>query len=312
MRSKLRIGTRGSALALRQASWVAVKLQEHFQGLEVELVTIKTQGDKVLDVALAKVGGKGLFVKELEEALLTSGIDLAVHSMKDMPTALPSGLQITAITEREDPRDVLVSKDGRTLEWLRKGAVIGTSSLRRRAQLLYYRPDLQVIPLRGNLDTRIRKLDTEGLDAVVLAAAGIRRMGLEAKITQVFSPDDFVPAIGQGALGIETRADDEEINQLVGALDHTETRLCVQAEQAFLAKLEGGCQVPIGAHASIRRREFNLHGMVAHLDGRPMYREEIRGDLLSTEGLGEELAERILNRGASAILRALYAVSEGL
>jgi hydroxymethylbilane synthase len=302
----LRIGTRGSALALWQASWVGERLQERFEDLHVEYVTIKTQGDKILDVPLGQVGGKALFVKELEEALLANRVGLAVHSLKDIPTELPSGLQLMAIPKRDDPRDVLISRDGNPLERLRKAASIGTSSLRRRSQILYYRPDLMVPPVRGNLDTRLKKLHREELDAIVLAAAGIRRMGLQAEITEIFSPEDFVPAVGQGALGIEVRADDEETSRLVRVLDHLETRRCVQAERAFLSRLQGGCQVPIGAYAKMRGKELHLKGMVAALNGRPRYIDEIQGDPGAYESLGRELAERMLNHGAREVLDGVY------
>jgi hydroxymethylbilane synthase len=303
---RLLIGTRGSALARRQASWVGSLLQERFEGTHVEYETIKTKGDKLLDVPLAKVGGKGLFVKEIEEALLAGQVDLAVHSVKDIPASLPDGLTITAIPEREDPRDVLISKDGETFQRLRKGARVGTSSLRRRALLLKIREDIHVVPMRGNLDTRIRKMEQGVVDAVVLAAAGIRRMGLESRITEILSPREFIPAIGQGALGIETRMDDEKVNALVRALDHPETRLCVRAERAFLKSLHGGCQVPIGGLAKIHGNRMTLHGMVADLDGKPMFLEEIQGDPMDAQQLGKELAVRIMRQGAREILETLY------
>ena len=302
----VRIGTRGSALARWQASWVGERLRSRFSGLQIQYVIVQTQGDRILDVPLAQVGGKGLFVKEIEDALLEGRVDVAVHSMKDLPVELPEGLQLAAIPEREDPRDVLISSGGLPFTGLRQGARVGTSSLRRRAQLLYHRADLKVVGLRGNVDTRIRKLESGGLDAVVLAAAGVARMGFGQMVTEVMAPEDFVPAIGQGALGIEIRGDDEELNRMIGELDHGFTRTCVEAERAFLRKLHGGCQVPIGALATIEGGMVHLRGMVADVDGSPMFRGEIRGPLPDSARRGVELAERLLQQGAGRVLEALY------
>jgi hydroxymethylbilane synthase len=299
----VKIGTRGSALALKQASLIGGRLTADHPDLSIDYVIVKTKGDKILDVPLAGVGGKGLFVKEIEEALTDHRADLAVHSVKDIPAEVPSELMIAAIPKREDPRDVLVSRDGASLADLHQGSTVGTSSLRRRAQLLNLRPDLNVVSLRGNLDTRLRKLTSEPLDAIVVAAAGLRRMGLEDRITELLSPDDFLPAVGQGALGLETRVDDDGINTLVCGLDHRETRLCVECERAFLRKLEGGCQVPIGALARIQEGVLHLDGMVADVDGVRVIRDEIQGDPGSPEILGIELAERILNQGGDEILK---------
>jgi hydroxymethylbilane synthase len=304
---ELRIGTRGSPLALWQANWVRERLFQAYPHLRVSLIRIKTKGDKLIDVNLATVGGKGLFVKEIEEGLLGGRIDLAVHSMKDVPVQLPEGLHIRFITRREDPRDVLISRDRRTLEELPSGAKIGTSSLRRRAQLLSYRPDFHIIPLRGNVDTRVRKLDTMGLDAIVLAAAGVKRMKMGGRISQYISPEVCLPAIGQGALGIETRIADDEINQYLSIIDHEATHLSIMAERAFLRRLEGGCQVPIGAWGSVSDQDMlTLKGFVGDLDGRKLVKGGIEGETGKVQELGMALAENLLSRGADEILRELY------
>ncbi len=304
---ELRIGTRGSPLALWQANWVRERLFQAYPHLRVSLIRIKTKGDKLIDVNLATVGGKGLFVKEIEEGLLGGRIDLAVHSMKDVPVQLPEGLHIRFITRREDPRDVLISRDRRTLEELPSGAKIGTSSLRRRAQLLSYRPDFHIIPLRGNVDTRVRKLDTMGLDAIVLAAAGVKRMKMGGIISQFISPEVCLPAIGQGALGIETRIADDEINQYLSIIDHEATHLSIMAERAFLRRLEGGCQVPIGGWGSVSDQGMlTLKGFVGDLDGRKLVKGGIEGETGKVQELGMALAENLLSRGADEILRELY------
>jgi len=302
---EVRIGTRGSQLALWQANWIKSTLEAQYADLEVSLVKIKTTGDKILDVPLAKVGGKGLFVKEIEEAMLDGRIDLAVHSMKDVPTDLPEPLHLPVIAEREDPRDALLSH-GKRFDELPQGARIGTSSLRRQAQLLHKRPDMKMISLRGNLDTRIKKLDTEGLDAVILAAAGIRRMGWADKITQILSTEISLPAIGQGAVGIECRREDPRINDLIDFIRHDDTFDAVVAERAFLKKLEGGCQVPIAAYAEIDGENLRLRGLVGSVDGKELIEDEIRG--LRTDGvrLGTELGERVLAAGAGRILEEVY------
>ncbi len=304
---ELRIGTRGSPLALWQANWVRERLFQAYPHLRVSLSRIKTKGDKLTDVNLATVGGKGLFVKEIEEGLLGERIDLAVHSMKDVPVQLPEGLHIRFITRREDPRDVLISRDRRTLEELPSGAKIGTSSLRRRAQLLSYRPDFHIIPLRGNVDTRVRKLDTMGLDAIVLAAAGVKRMKMETRISQFISPEVCLPAVGQGALGIETRIADDEINQYLSIIDHEATHLSIMAERAFLRRLEGGCQVPIGAWGSVSDQGMlTLKGFVGDLDGRKLIKGGIEGEMGKAQELGMALAESLLSQGADEILKELY------
>ncbi|MBI3610973.1 MAG: hydroxymethylbilane synthase [Nitrospirae bacterium] len=304
---KLIIGTRGSSLALCQANMIKDELETAFSDLEVQLKKIKTTGDKITDVPLAKVGGKGLFVKEIEEALLRNEISLAVHSMKDVPTFLPEGLHLAAITQREDPRDVVITRNGKRFLDLPRGARIGTSSLRRQSQIKHLRPDFEIVPLRGNLDTRIKKLGKEGLDAVVLAAAGVRRMGWEGRITEYLDPEICLPAIGQGALGLECRVADDRVNEMLKRCNHPVTSRCVRAERALLTRLEGGCQVPIAAHAQIRDEErLVLEGLVASIDGRRVIRDGITGDPEQPEALGRDLAERLLTQGADAILREIY------
>ena len=300
---RIRIGTRGSTLALRQTVWVRERIAERYPGIKIEVVKIKTTGDKITDVPLASVGGKGLFVKEIEEALLSKEIDLAVHSVKDVPTELPSGLHLGAITEREDPRDVLVSRDGLRLKALPAGARIGTSSLRRGAQLLGINPQWKIITLRGNLDTRIRKLKTEDLDAVIVAAAGVRRMGLEDRVTEHLSPEVMLPAVGQGALGIEC-LQEGAVNELIAFLNHPESAMAVEGERAFLRRLEGGCQVPIAAYGEMRDGELLLRGMVAHLDGSRFFRAEAQGN--DPTAVGERLAEDLLSQGAKEVLEEIY------
>ncbi len=300
------VGTRGSQLALWQANHVAERLRAAFAGLSVRLETIKTTGDRILDVPLAAIGGKSLFVKEIEEALLEGRVDLAVHSMKDVPADLPPGLTIAAVTLREDPSDVLISRTGARLKDLPAGARVGTSSLRRQAQLLHYRPDLTVIGLRGNLDTRIRKLEGEGLDAIVVAAAGVKRLGWMDRISEFLSPDICLPAIGQGALGVEIRQGDPTATATVTVLNHPETHLAVRAERAFLRRLGGGCQVPFAAHAEIAEGHLFLRGLVATPDGRHLLRGERRGTADEGEAVGIALAEDLLARGASEILQAIF------
>jgi hydroxymethylbilane synthase len=304
-RRGLVIGTRGSQLALWQANHVAERLRAALPGLGLKLETIKTMGDKILDVPLAQVGGKALFLKEIEEALLDHRVDLAVHSMKDVPTDLPAGLAIVAVTEREDPLDVLISRTGARLRDLPRGARVGTSSLRRQAQLLHHRPDLTIVPLRGNLDTRLRKLTSEGLDAIVLAAAGVKRLGWMDRITEFLSPEVCLPAIGQGALGIEMRQGDPAATGVVASLDHPPTHAAVLAERAFLRRLEGGCQVPFAAHAQITEGRLLLRGLVASPDGMRLVRGERRGPQDQAEAVGIALAEDLLARGATEILQAV-------
>ena len=309
MNNSIRIGTRGSKLALWQANWVKTVLEKKFPSTPVELNIIKTRGDKILDVPLAKVGGKGLFVKEIEEALLARRIDIAVHSMKDMPADIPQGLCIGAVPERENPVDVFISRSGAKFNQLAAGSVIGTSSLRRGAQLRHARPDIAIRPMRGNLDTRLKKLESENFDALVLAAAGVKRLNLEHKITEYLSPAIMLPAIGQGALCIEIRRDDAIVGPMVATLDHAPTRAVVAGERAFLNRLEGGCQVPIAGNGRIHEKQFILTGLVAEVDGSRVIKEEKSGPLDSVETIGTELAEGLLSRGADKILQKLKALA---
>jgi hydroxymethylbilane synthase len=308
-RSTLVLGTRGSKLAVHQSEWVQARLKEVAPHVEVTLRRIRTSGDMILDVPLAKMGGKGLFVKEIEEALLSGEIDLAVHSMKDVPTVLPDGLDLLCIPRREDARDALISRDGRRFQDLFQGAKVGTSSLRRQAQLLKARPDLFIIMLRGNLDTRLRKLREGQFDAIVLAAAGLRRLGWEHEITEYLDPDISLPAIGQGALGIEGRRDDQFVRSLLSSLDHAPTRTTVRAERALLHRLQGGCQVPIAAHATLAGSDVTLEGLVASVDGKEIIRDRVRGTATDPESMGIQLAERLLAGGADKILQAIYGIA---
>ena len=291
------IGSRGSQLALWQSQWVAAQLAA--QGIETRIEIIKTTGDKITDVALSKVGTKGLFTKELEEALLAGQIDLAVHSLKDMPTELPAGLILAAIPEREDPRDAMV---GSAIDALPQGARVGTSSLRREAQLRARRPDLIIEPVRGNLDTRLRKLDEGRYDAIVLAAAGLKRLGWESRITELIPFEIMCPAVGQGALAIETRQD----SPLASLLDHAPTRAAITAERALLAGLGGGCQVPIGAHARIDGVTLHLLAVAASPDGSKVIRRAVSGLAINAEAIGRQLSLELLDAGAREILEAVY------
>jgi hydroxymethylbilane synthase len=304
------IGTRGSKLALWQAEWVKAELQGLNPGLVVELNKIKTTGDKILDVPLAKVGGKGLFVKEIEEALLTGEADLAVHSMKDVPTEFPAGLHLTAICRREDPRDAFIS-GGRipSFKALPDSARVGTSSLRRACQLLHIRPDIKIMQLRGNLETRFRKLDEGQFDAMILASAGVKRLGWGKRITEIIEPSTSLPAIGQGAIGIECRIDDEFIRSLVAPLNHDETSICVRAERSLLKRLQGGCQVPIAAYAVVRDGTLIMDGLVGSVDGIRIIREHLEGDPAEAEMIGRRLAEMLLEKGADKILTEVYGSS---
>jgi hydroxymethylbilane synthase len=290
---------------LWQANWVQATLNENDPAQEVELVTIKTKGDKILDVPLAKVGGKGLFVKEIEQALLDQRIDIAVHSMKDMPAEIPDGLCIGAIPQREVAFDVLISRAGRRFGELRRGAVIGTSSLRRAAQLRHARPDIEIAPLRGNLDTRLKKLKTENLDAIVLAAAGVKRLELEHRITEYLDFEIMLPAVGQGALCIEIRRNDAFISPRVKKLDDRISRAVVLGERAFLNRLGGSCQVPIAGHGEIKDNLFHLTGLVAGIHGSPIYKSVMSGDADASESIGISLAETLISQGADKILEQL-------
>jgi len=306
MKRTLKIATRKSQLALWQANWVKGELERRNSGLKVELVRIMTKGDKILDVPLAQVGGKGLFVKEIEDALLDGRADLAVHSMKDVPTELPEGLHLAVICEREDPRDAWFSRDGSGLREIRTGARVGTSSLRRQTQLRSVRPDLVFENLRGNVDTRLRKLQDGEYDAIVLAAAGVKRLGFADRVTEFLDSGVTLPAIGQGAVGIECRVQDPDANDLIEPLRHRDTWTAVVAERAFLRTLEGGCQVPIAAFAELHGGEVRLRGLGGSLDGATIVRGERRGGPLDAELLGVDLAEELLDRGAREILEEVY------
>ncbi len=297
------IGSRGSQLALWQANWVKGELERH--GYRVEIEIIRTTGDRITDVPLAKVGIKGLFTKEIEEALLEGRAQLAVHSLKDLPTQLPSGLTLAAVPRREDPRDVLVSRDGKSLAELPRGARVGTSSLRRSAQLRHARLDLEVQPLRGNLDTRLRKLEDSGLAAIVLAAAGLRRLGWESRITEYLAPEVICPAVGQGALGIEACADDGATLEALALLDDRAARLETAVERALLAGLGGGCQVPIGGSARLQADgRLRLHAVVASPDGSRLIRAVGEGS--DPAELGARVARQLLRDGAEQILAEVY------
>ncbi len=303
----LRIGTRASQLALWQANWVKSELEKRYPGMEVTLTKIKTQGDKILDVPLAMVGGKGLFVKEIEEAMLRGEIDIAVHSMKDVPTIFPEGLSLRCITEREDCRDIVILRPGvATWRDLPQGARIGTSALRRKAQLLHLRPDLQMIDIRGNVETRIRKLTEDNLDAVILAAAGMHRLGFAAQIGEYLPVDISIPAIGQGALGLESRIDDAETNALIDFFNHPETDWAVRAERAFLRRLEGGCQVPIACHGTVRGRTLTLTGLVADVEGVRCLKKTVTASVEEAEKAGASLGDDLLLQGAGKILNEVY------
>ncbi len=297
----IRIGTRGSALALAQTNWVKCKLEERYPELRVEVVTIKTSGDRFLSAPMKAIAGKGIFVKEIEEALLRKEIDLAVHSMKDLPTEMTAGLTIAAIPEREDARDVLVSAAGRSLKNLPAGAKIATGSLRRQAQILHYRSDLSVVPIRGNVDTRLRKMDAGEIDGLVMAAAGLKRLGLEKRITEYLAEEICLGAVAQGALGLQTREDDAAGGWLA-FLRHAPTTLEVRAERAFLARLGGGCQLPVGARAWAARGGLRLTAVIAQPNGRKVFREESEGRADEAESLGTALAERLLSLGAGSVL----------
>jgi hydroxymethylbilane synthase len=305
-RKTLVLGTRGSKLAVQQSEWVQARLGEIAPDVTVALRRIHTSGDNIQDVPLAKIGGKGLFVKEIEEALLAGEIDLAVHSMKDVPTQLPEGLAILCIPQREDCRDALISRTGCAFKDLPRGARVGTSSLRRQAQFLHARPDLRIEMLRGNLDTRLRKLREGQYDAIVLAAAGLRRLAWSHEITEYLDQHLSLPAIGQGALGIEGRQNDTFLRSLLGPLDHASTRVAVQSERALLDRLEGGCQVPIAAYATVNASSIRLEGLVASVDGKQMIRDVVEGSIERAVELGGLLAERLLAQGADKILREIY------
>ncbi|TAL18222.1 hydroxymethylbilane synthase [bacterium] len=303
----LKIATRKSPLALWQANWVKDQLEALYPGIEVELVRIMTKGDKILDVPLAKVGGKGLFVKEIEDALVDGRADIAVHSMKDVPTEFPAGLHLPVILKREDPRDAWFCTTGDTFATIKQGARIGTSSLRRKIQLWSRRPDLVFEDLRGNVDTRLRKLEEGQYDAIVLAAAGVKRLRLADKVSAYLGSEDVLPAVGQGAVGIECRSDDPDTNALIAPLRDEETYTRVKAERAFLRRLEGGCQVPIACYSEVDGENIHIRGLVGSLDGQRVVTGEITGNKSEGLSLGVSLAEELLGRGAREILAEVYA-----
>ncbi|MEW6181823.1 MAG: hydroxymethylbilane synthase [Bacillota bacterium] len=310
MGRRIVVGTRGSALALEQTEIVADALKRRWPEYRFSIKKIKTVGDKILDVALAKIGDKGLFTKELEVALLNKEIDIAVHSMKDVPTLLPEDLVIGAVLEREYPGDVLVSTSGKVLDGLPQGARVGTSSLRRQAQLKHYRPDLVIVPVRGNVITRLNKLKAGDFDAIVLAWAGLARLGLEGHATQRLPYSVCLPAVAQGAIGIEIRANDPEITRLTEVLDDADTRAQVLAERALMRRLEGGCQVPIGAIASTMNEELTIEGVVADLGGRRLVRAQDSGPVFQAEEVGMRLAEKLLGIGGDKILESIRGEKE--
>ncbi|TCB48493.1 hydroxymethylbilane synthase [Acinetobacter sp. ANC 4779] len=302
----LKIATRQSPLALWQAEHIRARLEALHADLKVELVTFVTQGDKILDTPLAKIGGKGLFVKELEAALLDGRADLAVHSMKDVPMALPEGLSLAVICEREDPMDAFVSNTYHSFDELPQGAKVGTSSLRRKTQILKQRPDLNIIDLRGNVGTRLSKLDSGLYDAIILASAGLKRLGLAERIRHSLKPEISLPAVGQGALGLECRATDQVVLGLILPLLHAETDVCVRAERAFNAYLEGGCQVPIAGYATLNQGLLHIEGRVGSVDGVTLLKANLSGTPEQAEQLGVSLAQKLLEQGAGDLLKALY------
>lgn len=307
----LRIATRQSALALWQANYIKAQLTQAYPTLKIELLGITTSGDKNLATSLNEIGGKGLFVKELEQALLENKAEIAVHSMKDVPMDFPLGLEIPVICRREDPRDVLISNRFPNLAALPTGAVVGTSSLRRLCQLQALRPDLTIQPLRGNVDTRIQRLDENKFDAIILAAAGLLRLGLAARISEYLPPSQFLPAAGQGALGIECRKEDHATHQLIQFLNDDVTHLCVKAERALNKQLEGGCQVPIGAYAQYQNDQLQLKGLIGSLDGRIMLKTELIGSAQQAEELGIKAAKELIKQGAEKILSGIKRTTNG-
>lgn len=304
-KKKLIIGTRGSKLALWQAHYIKERLEQAYPHISVILEKFTTTGDKILDVPLAKIGGKGLFTKELEVAMLEEKIDLAVHSLKDVPAFLAEGLCIGALTVREDEGDALISVKYDSFAALPSGATVGTSSLRRKAQLLRARPDLKMVELRGNLDTRLRKLDEGQYDAIVLAVAGLKRLGWQDRITEILPKDVCLPAVGQGALAIECRSDDQEVLKLISVLHHEETAAAVIAERSFLQVIEGGCQVPVGVYGRIENEQLQLEALISSLDGKDTIRKIATGPIESAAELGQKLAKEMLDQGGRQILAAL-------
>lgn len=305
MKTNLIIGTRQSLLAMWQSNYIAGRLREEYPGCEVTLKKIVTKGDRILDVPLAKIGGKGLFTKEIEQELLDGTIDLAVHSLKDMPTVLPEGLCLTAITERANSGDAFVSNKYNSIEELPEGSVLGTSSLRRRAQLLAKRPDLKIVDLRGNVDTRLKKLDEGQMDAIILAAAGLTRLGHADRIKEIIPQSYCLPAVGQGALAIECRTDNFKVRQMLDFLNDTATKQATDAERAFLGLLEGGCQVPIGVHAEVNEGRIAMEAVIASLDGSTVLRDTAEGNAADAVTLGRALGQKMLDNGGREILAAI-------
>jgi hydroxymethylbilane synthase len=298
------IGSRGSDLALWQANFVKDALVNKFPDHNFEIKIIRTTGDEVMDVALSKIGDKGLFTRQIESQLLSGSIDIAVHSLKDLQTEQPDGLTIGAVCLREMPNDILISKNGK-IDDLPQGAKVATGSLRRRSQLLNYRPDLEIVEIRGNVPTRLRKFDESDLDAMVLAYAGLHRLGFGERISQLIPFDIMLPAVGQGAVAVEVRDPDHEVLDVIASLNHRETRIAITAERAFLRRLEGGCQVPIGAYAALHEDELTLTGVVGSLDGKVMFRQTTSGELDEAETLGTQLAEDLIDNGAADLLNAV-------
>src|SRR5690606_33953260 len=303
---KLTISTRESALALWQAEHIKARLEQLHSGLQVELLGMTTQGDKILDVPLAKIGGKGLFVKELEQALLDGRADIAVHSMKDVPMDFPEGLGLAVICEREAPTDAFVSNRYANLDELPQGAVVGTASMRRQSQLAARRPDLKIETLRGNVNTRLAKLDAGQYDAIILATSGLKRLGFQDRIRCEMTPETSLPAVGQGALGIECKLDNAELLELLAPLSHADSEVCVRAERAMNKRLQGGCQVPIGGYATLNGDQLHLRGLVGAIDGQTIVRGEVSGSRQDAEALGVQLAEDLLAQGADRILAEVY------
>ncbi|MBT3093974.1 MAG: hydroxymethylbilane synthase [Candidatus Thiodiazotropha endolucinida] len=306
MSQTITIATRKSPLAMWQAEHVAAELKRVHPDIRVELMGMTTQGDKILDTPLAKIGGKGLFIKELEQGLISGEADIAVHSMKDVPVELPPGLHLPVTMQREDPRDAFVSNRYQSIDQLPQRACVGTSSLRRQCQLAEVRPDLVIKSLRGNVNTRLRKLDDGEYDAIILAAAGLKRLGFEDRITALIGPEQSLPAVGQGAVGIECRVDDPQVNDLITPLHHAETAYCVGAERAMNQRLNGGCQVPIAGYAMLESDNLWLRGLVGEPDGSRIIRGEVEGKTQEARAMGEGLADRLLEWGADEILKALY------
>lgn len=307
MKQTLRIGSRGSKLALWQAGFIESLISGKFPELKTEKHIIKTTGDRESDSPLSVIGGKGVFVKEIEESLLKHEIDIAVHSLKDLPTVQPVGLKIGAVSKRHDPRDAVVSNGSLKLSQLKKGSRVGTGSLRRQAQILHHFPDLTVVPIRGNVDTRIRKLKNGGFEAIVLAVAGLERLGLAEELTDICPTDFLIPAPGQGILAVECREKDDDVNEILSEINHVDTSIAASAERSFLLRIGGDCNLPAGCYASIREKSLSILGFLASPDGVDLIRKEIRGSLRDHKSLGKELAEKILSDGGNNVISKLTA-----